>query len=261
MPVHIYKNPLHYSKNNVLQYNFAMKMINKISFNSISRVLDIGCGDGIITNEMAKTVKNGCVIGTDISTQMIEHAAKTYGQQNNLRFLQMDAAKNCFRHQFDLITSFNCLHWVNDQEKAISGIAEAAVDGAQIALLLSHKKSVYHLVLDQICSSKKWRKYFENHISPRCFFDITTYKKILIKAGLNVAEISEEEMVHYFKTKQQLKEFFNASGSQIQLIPENFKEDFLNDFCNQFIKQVNLNMNDEIPVNFWCLQILATKPK
>lgn len=73
---HIYKDPNKYSQNNALQYNFAMKILSKISFENKSRVLDIGCGDGVITNDIAGIVREGCVIGTDISEQMIEFASK-----------------------------------------------------------------------------------------------------------------------------------------------------------------------------------------
>lgn len=257
---HVFKNPDCYSKNNALQYNFAMKMLSKVSFNSKSRILDIGCGDGIITNETAKIVGEGCVIGTDISIQMIDHASKTYCNQNNIRFLQMDAANNIFRQQFDIITSFNCLHWVDNQERALLGIANAAVDGAQIVLLLSHRKSQYHLVLDKICASKKWSPFYVNYVSPRSFFDITTYENMLVKSGLSVVEIVEEEMIYFYKSSKQLKEFFNAAGAQIKLIPEQLKEDFLNDFSTEFINQVGLTDNDQIPVSFWCLQIIAKKP-
>jgi ubiquinone/menaquinone biosynthesis C-methylase UbiE len=77
MKEHIYRNPKKYSENNSLQYNFAMDMLSNIVFGFSSRVLDIGCGDGAITSEIAKIVHEGCVIGTDISTQMTEHASST----------------------------------------------------------------------------------------------------------------------------------------------------------------------------------------
>ena len=72
-----------------MQCNF----LNKISFDNRSRVLDIGCGDGLITNEIATIVHDDCVIGTDLSEQMIEFASKKYVNQDNLRFVQMNASK------------------------------------------------------------------------------------------------------------------------------------------------------------------------
>lgn len=258
---HIYRNPNKYSKNNALQYNFAMKLLSKISFDNQSRVLDVGCGDGVITNEIAEIVHEGCVIGTDISEQMIEFASKKYADQYNLRFLTMDASKNIFREQFDIITSFNCLHWVKDQQNALFGIAKSAVYGAQIALLLSHKKSLYHLVLDKICSSSKWKDYFIDFTSPRSFFDSIDYKEMVVRSGLEVIEISEEEMTYSFKSKEHLKDFFSAAGSQIKQIPEAKKADFLNDFVDEYLKEASFSEETSIPVSFWCLQVIATKPK
>lgn len=258
---HIFRNPNKYSQNNSLQYNFAMKLLSKISFDNTYRVLDIGCGDGVITNELAEIVNEGCVIGTDVSVEMIEFASKKYIEQFNLRFLNMDASKNIFREQFDIITSFNCLHWVKDQQNALFGIEKAASYGAQIALLLSHKKSLYHYVLDKICASDKWNKYFINYINPRLFFDLYEYKTMLFNTALNLIEIKEEEMTYNFKSKEQLKDFFNAAGSQIKLIPRDKKSDFLNEFANEYLKEIHISQESIIPLNFWCLQIIATKPK
>lgn len=258
---HIFRNPDKYSKNNALQYNFAMNLLSKISFDSKSRVLDIGCGDGVITNEIAEIVHEGCVIGTDISEQMIGFASKKYLNQCNLRFLVMDASKNIFREQFDVVTSFNCLHWVKDQQNTLFAIAKSAVYGAQIVLLLSHKKSLYHLVLDKVCSSSKWKNYFIDFISPRLFFDPSEYKEMIVKSGLEVVDLSEEEMTYSFKSKEQLKDFFSAAGSQIKQIPENGKDEFLNNFVAEYLKEVGCSKEDLIPVSFWCLQVIAIKPK
>jgi len=257
---HIYQNPEKYSKNNALQYNFAMKTLSKLSFELNSRVLDIGCGDGVITQEIAKIVATGCVIGTDISYPMIEHASKKYIEQENLRFLQMDASNNLFRDQFDIITSFNCLHWVNDQQAALTGIARAAASGAQIALLLSHRKSTYHFVLEKLCASEPWKQYFINFESPRSFFEVDTYKTMVKNSNLTLLDLSEEEMIYHFESKDQLKEFFNAAGSQIKAIPEDLRKQFLDDFADEFITQLNCNEEDPIPLSFWCLQIVAAKP-
>jgi ubiquinone/menaquinone biosynthesis C-methylase UbiE len=156
---HIYRNPNKYSKNNALQYNFAMKLLSKISFNNLSRVLDVGCGDGVITSEIAGIVHEGCVIGTDISEQMIEFASKKYADQYNLRFLAMDASKNIFREQFDIITSFNCLHWVKDQQYALFGIAvngdvKARINGAGFDPLIAAGAS--KIGLDLRASMRAW---------------------------------------------------------------------------------------------------------
>jgi hypothetical protein len=71
----------------------------------------------------------------------------------------------------------------------------------------------------------------------------------------------QEEMTYSFKSKEQLKDFFNAAGSQIKQIPEAKKSDFLNDFVNEYLKEASYSEETLIPVSFWCLQVIATKPK
>ncbi|WP_160116255.1 hypothetical protein, partial [Legionella busanensis] len=161
---------------------------------------------------------------------------------------------------FDILISFNCLHWVKKQQEALDGISAAAVPGAQIVLLLSHKKSLYHQVLDKICSSQKWNQYFLNFDNPRSFFNPKIYKDMVSKSGLYVNELIEEEMTYFFDTKEQLKNFFSAAGSQIKQIPEDRKEEFLNDFANEFLRQANCDEDELIPVRFWCLLVKANKP-
>lgn len=256
---HSYKNPKKYSENNSLQYNFAMKMLEKVIFSNTSRILDVGCGDGLITFEMAKLVPHGCVIGSDISKQMIHHATNSYENQENLRFLQMDASRNFFLDQFDIITSFNCLHWVIDQRAALKGIARAASKDSQIVLLFSHRKSLYHDVLEIICSKEKWYPFFKDFVNPRSFFLIDEYKQISEESGLQIIDISEAEMTYFFKTETQLQDFFSAAGCQINRIPEEHKQDFLKDFSKEFINQSKIDEEELIPVSFWCLQVVAKK--
>lgn len=258
MTKHIYKNPEAYSQNNELQYHFSMRVLEKLRIDKKARVLDIGCGDGKITCKIAEMVSGGCVVGTDISYEMVEHAAKTYVDQENLGFMQMDASKNKFIDQFDLITSFNCLHWVKDQEKALNGIARAATKNANIILLLGHKKSTYHQILDIICGNIKWACYFKNYINPRSFFDPILYKEMLIRSGLNVISIAEEEMTYHFDSQEKLKGFLNASMANIKQIPEDKKEDFLEDYCDAFLKVVAFNKAGQIPVTFWSLVVNAS---
>lgn len=67
-------------------------------------------------------------------------------------------------------------------------------------------------------------------------------------------------IAHYiFESAEELKDFFNAAGSQIKQIPDELKQDFLNDFVDEFIKKANCD-EEYIPVGFWCLQVIAKKP-
>lgn len=260
MTQHSYDNPIQYSLNNSLQYEIGLSFLNKLLIKNTARVLDLGCGDGAITKEIASLANEGMVVGTDISKQMIDFASHKYHAQTNLSFLKMDASKNIFQNQFDVITSFNCLHWVDDQKGALKGILNAAAPDAQIALLLSHKRSDYHHMLDKLCTSLKWRRYFNNFINPRLFFSKTDYEQLVKKSGLCLKNIQEKEIAYRFESKTQLKAFFSAAGAQIKLIPAERKEEFLDDFIDGMFQSLKCS-EQNISVVFWYLEVLAIKPK
>ncbi len=259
MQTHVYRNPDKYSKNNNLQYGFAMRILSQANICPSDRILDLGCGDGRITCELAKLACDGSVIGTDISEKMIEHANSTYAAQGNLRFMAMDTSKNIFKRQFDVITSFNSLHWVKDQKNALRGITEAATQDAKIVLLLSHRKSYYHFTLDTLCSSSTWSTYFQNYSNPRSFFTKDQYAELLSSSGLGVILLKETEMIYEFSSIAELKSFLSASMANIKQIPEHLKEDFLEDFCVEFLNQSGCTNTSRIPLSFWCLEIFAKK--
>jgi trans-aconitate 2-methyltransferase len=91
------------------------------------RVLDISCGDGRITAEIARRLGSGSVLGIEPSTRMIDFAKAHFADHTypNLAFAVGDATALPFRREFDLVVSFNALHWVRDQNAALRGIREA----------------------------------------------------------------------------------------------------------------------------------------
>ena len=58
---------LDYEKSSSVQQMWARELIAKLDLKGDERVLDIGCGDGKITAEIAAKLKNGTVVGIDSS--------------------------------------------------------------------------------------------------------------------------------------------------------------------------------------------------
>src|ERR1700733_6506372 len=108
-------NAAGYVRISELQATMAAQMLGLLDLKGAERVLDIGCGDGRITTEIALRVPHGSVIGVDASEKMVAFARQHDGQAN-LRFEVADARALPFQQEFDLIVSFNALHWIPQQE-------------------------------------------------------------------------------------------------------------------------------------------------
>lgn len=56
------------------QKEWGKSLISKISLHGNERILDLGCGDGYLTEQLALLVPNGKVLGIDASVGMINTA-------------------------------------------------------------------------------------------------------------------------------------------------------------------------------------------
>ena len=89
-------------------------------------ILDVGCGDGALTEKIVD--RGATVVGIDNSISMIG-AAKARGLDARL----MDAADLRFSEAFDAAFSNATLHWVLDKERAARAIWFALKPGGRFA--------------------------------------------------------------------------------------------------------------------------------
>ncbi len=101
------------------------------------RVLDVGCGCGHTTLEIARQVgKSGSVTGIDISAMMLDHArtrADAAGVEN-VEFLNADAATQQFPETgFELLFSRFGVMFFSDPVAAFKNLASAIKPGGRLA--------------------------------------------------------------------------------------------------------------------------------
>ena len=85
------------------------------------RILDLGCGDGALTEQLAAT--GAIVTGVDASPTML-----TAARQRNLNVEQHNATALPFHQQFDAVFSNAALHWITGipgQQATLAGVHRA----------------------------------------------------------------------------------------------------------------------------------------
>jgi len=96
------------------------ELISELELTGTETILDLGCGDGLLTEELAQLVPKGQVIGIDASLGMIETAKKS--QCFNLTFLHRDINDIAFHEKFDVVFSNATLHWIKDHRRLLHNI-------------------------------------------------------------------------------------------------------------------------------------------
>ncbi len=107
-----------YKIGNTIQESLAMHMIESNFGTSFAgkEVLDLGCGTGNITSKLICQFGAQRVHGIDLSVSMINYCHNNYNDQN-LTFSLGDIKDLKAEAEYDIVTSFFCLHWLNTDSK------------------------------------------------------------------------------------------------------------------------------------------------
>jgi trans-aconitate 2-methyltransferase len=155
-----------YARVGELQEAMAAEVLSLLHLAGTERVLDLGCGSGQVTAEIAARVPGGDVVGVDASADMIAFASSHFGfpLRPNLRFQTGDIRRLSFLEEFDLVVSFNALHWIPDQDEALRSIAAAMKsDGqAQLRLVPAGPRKSLENVIEETRLSSRWSRYFQS---------------------------------------------------------------------------------------------------
>jgi len=203
-----------YQKNSSIQLKWGRELINKLKLQGNEHVLDIGCGDGKVTAEIAAAVSAGSVTGIDNSPEMISLACKTFptAQYANLRFMQMDACKLGFSSEYDIVFSNAVLHWVKDHRSVLKGISRSLKKPGRILLQMGGRGNVAGMmdIMNAMIRKPGWAAYFKGFSNPFSFNSPEEYSKWLVEAGLqplrveligkDLAQPGKEGLTSWFRT-------------------------------------------------------------
>lgn len=248
-----------YQKNSELQWDWAMESLEKFSFNSNDKVLDVGCGDGKITALIARQISQGVVVGMDISQKMIKQASSNF-KEGNLMFFQGNANAIPFKEQFSKVTSFCTLHWVLDQKNALNSMRDCLKQGGIMLLVLPGKASNnLASISENIANSEKWSKYFPSFKQERVYFTLNEYEELLKEVDLEVISILETESVTFYANKLALIDWIKPLVNFIDHLEPNLQRRFIEDIADQMLLNDPMASDGSIHIRHIKIEVIATR--
>ncbi len=183
-------NPADYAANSAVQQTWARELIASLNLRGDEHILDVGCGDGKVTAEIARAVPRGLAAGVDVSPQMIGFAQKTFSAKKfpNLEFHVMDARKIKFDRRFDLIFSNAALHWFDDHAAFLRGAAFVLKPGGRLVVSCGGRGNAQDVFVAARPEMRlqPWRGYFRKMPKPYFFYTPEDYEKWLPRFGFKM---------------------------------------------------------------------------
>lgn len=131
------------------------RFLNHVNAKRFDSILDIGCGNGWMTNHVANCCTN--IIGVDVGQEELEQAARCFGNES-IRFICCEDWSLLPKKSFDLIYFAGSFHYFDPDEKFWNWLLSLLKPGGEIHILETHFYQPNEVELAQ----KRSQEYFES---------------------------------------------------------------------------------------------------
>ena len=257
-------NPAEYHKSSSAQQQWAQELITKLGLRGNERVLDIGCGDGKVTAEIARNLPGGNVTGLDSSPEMIRFARDHFprSEYRNLFFVEADARALPFSKEFNVVFSNAALHWIPDHKPVLAGIARSLHPGGKLLIQMGGKGNAEQaLGAGNIVQKRpEWVKYFRGFSFTYGFFDNTEYRWWLIESGFEPLRVELIPKDMTYASRQDCAAWIRTTWLPwMSRLPDERRSAYIEAVMDEYLKRYPADPDGTIHISMVRLEVEAKK--
>ncbi|WP_143305320.1 class I SAM-dependent methyltransferase [Chitinophaga vietnamensis] len=240
-----------YKQQHAFVFEYGNSLIEWLQPQPGEAILDLGCGTGELTAQLAQTGAH--VTGIDASEAMINSARRHFPEVN---FLLGDATTFVLPQPVDAIFSNATLHWVREKEKAIARMYAALNTNGRLVIEMGGKGNVNSILttLEKVMAAKGY------HYEPFWYFPSPgEYCTLLENAGFTVNK------VHFFERPTQLADTENGIANWLEMFGAHFFHQVPENEKGAILQQVQHELapvatrNGHLYADYVRLRVAATK--
>lgn len=228
-----------YAKASRHQKEWGNKLISELQLRGNESILDLGCGDGLLTKQLSLLVPKGSTIGIDASNGMIEASEKH--KNENLSFIKLDINKMDFKSEFDIIFSNAALHWIKNHRLLLENTFSALKPNGKIFWNFAGAGTCSNFlkVINEKIKDDKYNKYFHDFEWPWYMPTKSEYEILIKNTGFSEISVIEENADRYFSNAEEMIKWLDQPSLVpfIYNVPDEIKDDFRNDVINDMLKR------------------------
>jgi trans-aconitate 2-methyltransferase len=189
-------------------------------------VVDLGCGTGELTRQLADSLPDSNVLGIDSSSEMLEKSGPF--ARPSLRFERGDQSE--LQGAWDLIFSNAALHWSEDHYRLIPSLYEHLNPGGQMAIQMpSNHNHISHQLIRELAAEEPFKTVLKGFIRYAPVLSIDEYAQILFGCGAEEINVFEKVYPHVLENSDAVVDWVSGTA----LVPYfeklgSHKDEFLN---------------------------------
>ena len=242
------------------QQAWGRRVLERLSLTGGERVLDVGCGTGRLTHELAGRVPDGQVVGADRSTAMLETASRWLREHGpRVRLVQVDGAALPFSRVFDAIFSTATFHWIPDHAALFRSLVAALKPGGRLVAQCGGAANLarFRAHADAVAHRPFFAQFFIEFEPPGNYADIESTRRRMQLAGFVDINVWLEAAPTRFTTASDYREFVATVclRQHLSRIPSADRPAFLREVTE-------LAAADDPPftLDYWRLNLDAWRP-
>lgn len=166
-----------------LTASYLMQTLTGLSFKS---VLDVGCGNGMLTCLIASQYSGCAIVGVDRNQESVHFASRLAEQNtlNNVRFESGDSEDDRFTGQYDIITCLAVLQFIHDIPELLCRFKHLLAPDGHLLLQLPSAGTPQLLM-----KASALRKRLPEFREARGAFSESEVRALLTDAGFDIVQL------------------------------------------------------------------------
>ena len=199
-------------------------------------LLDLGCGDGKLTQVAHQKLHAERTLGIDSSQEMLAKAARL--QTPGLFFQERDIQTFQPEQKSHIILSNAALQWVPDHQKLFSTLTSLLEPGGQIAIQMPMNQNYpTHQLAYELALEEPYRSSLVQHARPaENVLEMEDYAALLDKLDFESQIVRMQIYVHYLTSTASVVEW--VRGSLLTYYQSQLTEELYMNFLEEYKKRI-----------------------
>jgi trans-aconitate 2-methyltransferase len=173
------------------------------------KVVDLGCGTGELTRQLADALPNSDVTGLDSSSQMLKKAESH--SSANVHFEEGDQTK--LTGEWDLIFSNAALQWSGKHTELIPRLYERLMPDGQIAVQVpSNHNHISHQIYRETATEEPFKSILDGFQRYAPILSIDEYARLFFVCGAEDIIVFEKVYAHVLEDSDAVVEWISGTA-------------------------------------------------